>query len=394
MKEINKIYLSQFFSGFAMFASLTPLYFLSHGITQTQLGILIAANILTLALFDIPTGAIADTLGHKTSVFLGTFIWSISYLILFFANGFPLFLLSMIIGGLGVAFVSGALTSLIYDILDKMGKRDDFRKVYGRCNAIFLVASMIAASIGGFIYEYQANLIFLTAFIFTFIGAISILFISWNFSGNKPSVATYFEKLKKGISLTISNRSLLSLVVISIGLSFGIYVINNIKQPFLIHTGYSVAQIGIITGFISGISALVYTFGHKILKKIGNFQSLIIISLVATLSLFLISFSGPFIMIAFLIIYQLTPSLRDPAVTHLQQLQISDEQRATANSTMSFLTRIVIALGLPLWGIIIDQFGINRSLVYLGLLTSMITLAGFLFYRRSVKFYKIEQIDF
>lgn len=385
MKEINKIYLSQFFVGFAMFASLTPLYFLSHGITQSQLGILIAANILTLAIFDIPTGAIADTLGHKVSVFLGTFIWSISYLILFFAKGFPLFLLSMIIGGLGVAFVSGALTSLIYDILNKQGKRDDFRKVYGRCNAIFLVASMIAASIGGFIYEYQANLIFLAAFIFTFIGSISILFITWNFKVGKPSVATYFEKMKKGISLTVTNRSLLSLVVISIGLSFGIFVINNIKQPFLIHTGYSVAQIGIITGFISGISALVYTYGHKILKRIGNFQSLIIISLIAALSLFLISFSGPLVTILFLIIYQLTPALRDPAITHLQQLQISDPQRATANSTMSFLTRIVIAAALPLWGIVIDQFGINRSLVYLGLLTSAVTASGFLFYKISME---------
>lgn len=384
MKEINKIYLSQFFSGFAMIASFSPLYFLSNGVTQSQLGILISANILTLALFDIPTGAIADTFGHKVSVFLGTFIWSISYLILFLAKGFPVFLFSMIIGGLGLALVSGALTSLVYNILNKQGKKDDFRKVYGRCNGIFLVASVIAASVGGFIYQYQANLIFLIAFVFTFIGAISVLFVSWNFVGNKPSLLIYFEKIKKGISLTFTNKTLFSLVVISIGLSFGIFVINNIKQPFLVNKGLSVSLIGIITGLISGVSALFYSFGYRILKKVGNFQTLIAVSIIAIMSLLLISFLSPIMAIMFLIIYQITPSLRDPAIIHLQQRQISDEQRATVNSTVSFLTRIVIALALPLWGIVIDRFGTNISLVYLGLLTGVVTFSGFLFYRKSL----------
>ena len=385
MKEINKIYLSQFFSGFAMIAAFTPLYFLSNGITQSQLGILIGANILTLALFDIPTGAIADTFGHKTSVFLGTLIWSISYLILFFAKGFPMFLLCMIIGGLGLSLVSGALTSLIYDILDKQGRRDDFRKVYGRCNGIFLVASVVAASIGGFIYQYQPNLIFLIAFIFTFIGAISILFVSWNFVGNKPSMPIYLGKIKNGFLVTISNKSLLSLIVMSIGLSFGIYVINNIKQPFLVNKGFTVAQVGIILGLISGVTALFYTYGHSILKRFGDFKSLIVIAIIAALSLFLISFSGPLIVVAFLIIYQLIRALSDQAVTHLQQQQIADDKRATVNSTMSFFTIVIIAIALPLWGIVVDHIGINTSLVYLGLLTSIVTFLGFLFYRKSLR---------
>ena len=143
MKEISKIYFSQFFSGFAMIASFTPLYFLSNGVTQTQLGFLFAANILTLSLCDIPTGAIADLFGHKISVFLGTLIWSSSYLILFIAKGFPIYLLSMIVGGIGLALVSGALTSLIYDILDKQNNRKDFQKIYGTGNGIFLVGSGI-----------------------------------------------------------------------------------------------------------------------------------------------------------------------------------------------------------------------------------------------------------
>lgn len=367
-----------------MIASFTPLYFLSNGITQSQLGLLISANILTLALLDIPTGAIADTFGHKLSVFWGTVIWSLSFLILFLLKGFLVFLLSMILGGLGLALISGAMTSLIYDILDKQNKKGDFKKVYGRCNGIFLVASVIAASLGGFIYQYKPELIFLIAFIFTFIGALWIIFVKWNFVGEKPSIVTYFNKIKIGIRLTFNNKSLLSLIMISFGLSFGIFVLNNIKQPYLLNNGYSVSQIGIITGLISGISALFYLYGYRILKKTGDFEILIVISVVTVLTLILISYSNPLLGLTFLIIYQILPALRDPAITHLQQEQITDEQRATVNSTISFLVRLVVAIALPLWGIIIDQVGINLSLIYLGILTGIIAFSGLLLYRKSL----------
>lgn len=381
MKNIDKIYLAQFLSGFAMVTSLSPLYFLAHGVSQSQLGLLISANILTLAIFDIPTGAIADTFGHKTSVFLGTLIWSLSYLMLFFANGFPMFLGSMIVGGIGLALVSGAFTSLVYDILDRQDNREDFRKVYGRSDSSFLISSVIAATLGGFIYQYQANLIFLIAFICTLLASFVFLRIDWNFTGKPPSLFIYISNISEGISLTIRNKSLVALAIISIGLSFGVYVVNNIKQPFLIHAGYNVIQLGIFTAFISGMSALLYANGYMILKKIGNLRTLVIISGIASLSLIIASMSGPIISLVLLMIFQLLPSLRDPTLMHVQQKHIIDGKRATMNSTVSSLSRVIIALALPLWGMLIDSQGLNNSLLHLGILTGAITTAGFLTYR-------------
>jgi MFS family permease len=382
MNEIHKIYLSQFLSGFAMLASFTPLYFLSQGISQSQLGILISANILALSLFDVPTGAIADTFGHKNSVFLGTLIWSFSYLLLFIVHGFLLFLLCMVIGGLGLALISGAFTSLVYDILSKLDKKNEFTKVYGRSNGFFLIASVISAFIGGYIYQYDPKLIFLITFLFTFIGALSVLFIKSNIVMLKPTLSNYINKMVNGVTLTVNNKSLLSLVVLSIGLSFGIFVINNIKQPYLINNGMTVVEIGYITALVSGISAIIYLYGHIIIRRFTSVSILIGISVIAVLSLVLIGATGSWSGLSFLIIFQLLPSLRDPALSGLQQKHIEDDQRATVNSTVSFLSRLVIAFALPVWGIVIDKGGINRSLIYLASLTFALTFFGLLFYRK------------
>jgi len=66
-------------------------------------------------------------------------------------------------------------------------------KYYGRGNGFFLVASVVAASVGGFIYQYQANLIFLTAFFFTFMGSACILWVRWEHNGRQ----TIFDRLRK-----------------------------------------------------------------------------------------------------------------------------------------------------------------------------------------------------
>jgi len=384
MKQIYIIYLSQFLCGFAMIASFTPLYFLSHGISQYQLGLLLGANILTLSLFDIPTGAIADLFGHKFSVFLGTLIWSFSYLLLFFVSGFPLFLVCMIISGIGGSLISGAFTSLIYELLDKNGNRKDFQKVYGTAGGLFLVGSVIGVSAGGFIYQYQANLIFLVSFVFTFLGAMSMLLISSKKSRPSFSPYSYTTNMFKGFSFAIHNQSLLALSLLSIGLSFGIFVINTIKQPLLVDYGFSIPEIGYITAIVSGLSAFVLIYAHDILRQFGAFTTIISLGIICVLSLILISMASPMFAMILLILYQITPSLRDPAIADWQQSHIADAQRATVNSTVSFITRIVIAISLPLWGNITDAVGMRSSLLYLAFLTSVISVIGFHWYKQSI----------
>src|SRR3990167_3466147 len=140
MTEIRKIYLAHFLVGFATIASVTwTLYFLSYGISQSQIGLLFAVFIIILSIFDIPTGSFADIFGHKTSVAIGLLLQSITGLFFFLAPTFNGFLLGMIMAGFGAAFSSGALSSLIYDITDKTLTKGDFQKIKGRADGFFLI---------------------------------------------------------------------------------------------------------------------------------------------------------------------------------------------------------------------------------------------------------------
>lgn len=82
MREINKIYLSNFLMGAAYsIAVIETLYRLASGLSQTQIALLSSVLFICYAILEIPTGGLADTFGHKTSVFWGLVVHALAPLI-------------------------------------------------------------------------------------------------------------------------------------------------------------------------------------------------------------------------------------------------------------------------------------------------------------------------
>jgi MFS family permease len=63
------------FMGFYIF------FLQANGLSYTEMTIVFAANFLALALFDLPTGNLADRYGRKRSIVVGTFIFAVGLLI-------------------------------------------------------------------------------------------------------------------------------------------------------------------------------------------------------------------------------------------------------------------------------------------------------------------------
>ena len=97
------------------------LLFLEHGLTWEEFGILNGIWAISIILLEVPSGALADTIGRKRLIVLAALCMMIEMLALLFApmNGgssvFFLFALNRIISGVAEAAVSGADEALAYD---------------------------------------------------------------------------------------------------------------------------------------------------------------------------------------------------------------------------------------------------------------------------------------
>ncbi|WP_435317179.1 MFS transporter [Haloarchaeobius sp. TZWSO28] len=127
------------------------LYFLSQGLTFTQIAALEAAYNLTTVLGEVPTGYVGDRVGRRNSLLLGTSVIAATLVGLGFAETFPAFLGLYALWSLGYTFRSGSEDAWLYDTLTVELSEDAFARVRGRGESMALLVGVIGAVAGGYL---------------------------------------------------------------------------------------------------------------------------------------------------------------------------------------------------------------------------------------------------
>ena len=115
--------------------------FLDFGLTLSQFALLNVVWAATIVCSEVPSGALADTIGRKKLVVLSSIIMIVELAVIAFVplgNGsliFTVFLINRILSGFSEALASGADEALAYDSLAEQGDKDDWSKVLERPDA-------------------------------------------------------------------------------------------------------------------------------------------------------------------------------------------------------------------------------------------------------------------
>ena len=135
------------------------LIFLEHGLTWEEFGILNAIWAITIIVLEVPSGALADTLGRKKLLVLAAVCMIVEMLALLFApmNGseyvFILFALNRIVSGLAEAAASGADEALAYDSLKEAGLESEWSKALEKAQRFTSLAFFFAMMTGSVFYD-------------------------------------------------------------------------------------------------------------------------------------------------------------------------------------------------------------------------------------------------
>jgi len=135
--------------------------FLDFGLTLSQFAILNAVWAATIVICEVPSGALADTIGRRNLlVFAGSLmvveiaIWAFvprtNLTLLFWV-----FVLNRILSGIAEAAASGADEALAYDSLQQEGNIDDWGRVLERQIQVQSIGFFVAMTLGGVIYDPQ-----------------------------------------------------------------------------------------------------------------------------------------------------------------------------------------------------------------------------------------------
>jgi MFS family permease len=108
------------------------LFLLDRGLDLLQLNVVLAVYLITVCLFEVPTGAVADLFGRKASFLLSCVVRAVAFAMYYFSDQFHEFLLAEVIDAIGTTLATGAFDAWAVDGVHAEGDRRPVDRLFAR----------------------------------------------------------------------------------------------------------------------------------------------------------------------------------------------------------------------------------------------------------------------
>lgn len=350
-----------------------------RNLSLTQITLLDTPFFLLIVLAEVPTGAIADRFGRKTSLMLGSAMFAVAVFIFGVAENYLIIIVSYTVWGLAQTLQSGADTAMLYDSLKKLGREHEFERINSRLWALTSLAVLLAILIG-------APIAALTTFSLPIIlsAAIALAAFPIALSMKEPGFEVgvmperYFQTIAHGLRDAWNLAPLRYIIMFSGILLAGTFTPLVFQQPFLAEHGVGTAGLGVwqapvrAAGIVSALLTgwFLLRFGQR-----GAFFALPIMLGISNFALAGIDHGWAF---AGFLGMGFVAGVQNPMLAAYINKRIPSERRATMLSVQNLVGNLVFAVVQPLAGVLADGFGLRA--VFLAFGVGIIVLGGIVLY--------------
>jgi MFS family permease len=142
------VFLFDFMLAYAIYTALFAL----HGLSITEIGVLLALWSGSAIVLEMPSGALSDHFDRRVLLILAPLAKAVTFILWAIAAGnFWLYGLGFLFWSLAQAMQSGSREALLYERMAAEGRGDDFDRVLGRDNAAEGLGIGLGTLLGGFV---------------------------------------------------------------------------------------------------------------------------------------------------------------------------------------------------------------------------------------------------
>jgi len=355
----------------------------------SEIGLVNAVYFFTVLLLDYPTGVLADVIGRKTCVCLGYLVKVLTPILIMLGSSLWVFVLAEVIYGIGTVLISGAEEALVYDYaIVKNVNRALVAKTFSYIQVFTHIGMVVASLLSSILVSLSMDANFLASFIL-FLSTFLASLLYEEVVQCKPTreLRSYIDTLFEGASITINNKILRLLLIVSIAGAFPQTVFVLSWQPII--ASNLKAQ---LLGPIFLVFQLSATLGGFIASRISRrnqtiqyYIKIINLSLVIRFLVYLaIATMGRNIVvyIGMIILWELLFGLARPYTVMVNNQFIPSKYRASILSLFSSTGRGSFGMA----NIVISTLFSNMGYYLPYLYTSIVYLITVAIYRRVAKY--------
>ncbi len=381
-KNIIFFYLITLFGGLAfIYDLLLVIYYQSFGLSFFQISVVLTVVSIFTLIFNIPSGAFADLYGKKKSLLISSVAFFLSFLIIIFFQNFISFVLAGAILGISLAFNLGAEDALVYDSLRKIGRKKHYLKVKSRSSAIFLTATIFTAFFGPFLYSINKFIPIALTCLFGFFGFLFTLFLrepKLPKKRNKHIFKDHLKQMKGSLNYVFKHVKIIWVILFSaLFYLFCNAVGQFLEVPYLLNLGFVIRQVSYISVIALVIQVIISMSTEKLEKKLGENNSILIITLVTSVALFLTIFFHSYLISVFIGLFWGVATFRELVIDNYLNKSLKQGNRATVISISSMTLSLMTVIFLPLIGLMTDANSTIFSIIVISIAS---LIAGLIFY--------------
>ena len=367
--NIPKIYAFKFLVSLHFFGGvLVPFFTDWGGIRFFQVMILQSFFVFSVFLFEVPTGAVADYLGRKVSLFLAALLNTIAVWVYASRPDFAVFLCGEFLWALGYALMSGADEALVYDSLKQMNEESRSKEVFGRFRSFELSALMVAAPIGSAIAAFiglRYTMLFMSVPLFL------AFLLAFTFeepaAAEKKGSQRYLATLMGGLRYFRQHRILRILAFDRIAIETLAFLMIWVYQPLLQQLHVPLVYFGLVHAALTGIQIPFMNRFARLERTFGSKRGYLLWSALIAGGAFVLLGINPYPLVAVFLLLVIAGFGLSRAVLFQNYMNkhIESSVRATVISTVSMIGTLVMGLLYLIAGLMVE-WSLSGTLIIIG----------------------------
>lgn len=353
------------------------------GVSLFELGIVAAITALVQLILEVPSGYIADKVGHRRTLILGSIITAASpFTYILWPNLIGVTLGSAVFFA-GVALHSGTIEAFVHETLLELKREKETARIMGLAQAIGLAGNVIVISLVPLSYVIDVRLPFIIGAIFLVAELIVMLTLTTPRRTHKDVRElehVSFSRLVR--AMHHSNHHLLFLLLgVSTAVAHKLPVFREILFQDL---GVPVVLLGFILAASSILGAIFNYYIHKINDLMPAQKFYFIDLLIMSLLTIAIGFAvNPVLAVAlFTLFVAYSRSRIVPIHAYILADSPTRQLKATYMSLLAFSSSLNSIWAPLLLGYVVAELGINQGYSAFGAITLVLSLILFALYSK------------
>jgi len=364
-------------------AILTVFYRQSLGMTMAEIMLVQGGFGLVMALFEFPSGYLADRIGYRRTLVIAAILNAIGWSLYARADGIGGVILGEAVLGVGLSLISGSDAALLYESLKETGRELDYGKWSGRVRFWGQLGEGSAALVAGVMFAYWARLPFVIEAAIWVIN-LGVAWLLVEPKRYRPSLRGNWSQIKRMVRYVSCEASRLGAVmVLTILLGMSSFVPVWTVQLYAIDAGMDASWLGVVWAVANYSVALSSVFATRLCDRIGLLRLLIV-----CVVLIAVGYAGMGLVhslwgVGFYLVLTTMRGLFGPPLSHEEQRLIPSADRAGFLSLRSLTFRGSFLVIGPLVGFSIDGYGQHVVLLVVGAVMVTSCLAAMVSVRRQ-----------